>query len=202
MGELMGDSRKKRRSSQPRVSGSQRTQKAENTGWGWALGEGGPGGSTRGREVLHKSPPLSEWASTALLGASLGGGPDGLARPSGLRVCGPGLSICVVWRLVSGHVRSRGGLCAGTHGSGCACPSVFGVHLPDCGARGCWRACTCSLSLCFGASVCERAYERGCARDGRPWVCLGGWGRGWGKVALLSAFSRGSHTPLAFTVLK
>lgn len=66
-------------------------------GLGTRCGGGGPGGSSPGWEVLHKPPPLSEWASTALLGASLGGGPEGLARPSGLRVCGSGLSVCVVW---------------------------------------------------------------------------------------------------------
>lgn len=39
---------------------------------------------------------------------------------------------------------SGGGLCGGTLVSHCTCPSVFGVHLPACGTRGCWHACTCS----------------------------------------------------------
>lgn len=200
----MGDSRKKRRSSPPWVSGSRRTQKAGNTGWGWALGVGGvvqevplragkcctnPLPSLSGpplpssehpwgvdRRALQ-GPPVSECAAQAYLSV--------LSGEAGVWACEiSGWSLCE---------HSREWLCM---------PSVFGVHLPVCGARGCWRACTCSLSLRVGASVCERACERGCTRDGRPWVCLGGWGRGWGKVALLSAFSRGSHTPLAFTVLK
>lgn len=57
----------------------------------------------------------------------------------------------------------------------------FGVHLPVCGARGRWRACTCSIALLCG-NVCERACEHGWARDGpvRGSVWAGGGG-GVGK---------------------
>ena len=188
VGEPMGDSRKKLTATATGVRQPETTGCREHR-----LGVGPWGGGSRrclsGWAVWHKPPPLS----------TPGVGLDGMQGPP---VSGCEAQTYPSGCLGSGRVRSRGGLCAGTQGSSCARPSVFGVHLPVCGARGCWRACTCSLLLRFGASVCEGACECGCARDGRPWVCLGGWGRRWGKVALLSASSRGSHTPLAFTVLK
>ena len=41
------------------------------------------------------------------------------------------------------------------------------------------------LHVLPGSALCECVRERGWARDGRPWVCLGGWGWGGEKVPLL-----------------
>ena len=184
----MGDSRKKLTATATGVRQPETTERREHR-LGVGLGEG------------VQEVPLGLGSLAQTPSPLYPGGLDWMACKA-LLSQGVRLRLIRLGCLGSGRVRSRGGLCAGAQGSSCERPSVFGVHLPVCGARGCWRACTCSLLLCFGASVCEGACECGCARDGRPWVCLGGWGRRWGKVALLSASSRGSHTPLAFAVLK
>lgn len=70
----------------------------------------------------------------------------------------------------------------------------FGVHLPVCGARGRWRACTCSIALLCG-NVCERACEHGWARDGpvRGSVWAGGGG-GVGSGIAVGFFLRLAHS--------
>lgn len=139
VGELMGDSRKKRRSSPPLVLGSQRTRAG-----GVALRGGASRRFLSGRAVLHK--PLPSLSGPNCPRSIPGGGLMALARPSGPR--GVRLRLILLG-------------CLRRLGSGCdlgwsLCRDltewlhpVFG-YLPVCGAQ--VMACMCSLAS-FGAKV-------------------------------------------------
>lgn len=155
------------------------------------------------RGVMDKSIPEHSGLSF-LIRTRVGVGKHGFAHLFYFGVSRSKLSIWIVWRGWGPELVRLLGVGSWVRGRGST--SVSEVHLPVCGTRG-WLVCLQRATklhfVCVRVRERERAGECGCARDGRPLVCLGcQWLRRGpvGSSIALGFFLRLTHTRLLLSL--